>query len=119
MDNFPYLSDCKIGDVCTFSAWARVVGGGKNCYFCFFTYLSNSTDYSGHDKILNDYAVKSLNTDGSWTRVVFHFKLTNNLTGNLYVGFLTGDNEVTVQACAFKIEKSNEATDWTPAPEDE
>lgn len=119
MDNFPYLSDCKIGDVCTFSAWARVVGGGKNCYFGFSTYLSNSTDYSEHDKFLNNYAVKSLNTDGSWTRVVVHFKLTINLTGNLYVGFLTGDNEVTVQACAFKIEKSNEATDWTPAPEDE
>ena len=119
IDNFPYFSDCKIGDVCTFSAWARVVGGGENCYFGFNTHLcGGKEDYFGYDKYLHNYATKSLNIDGSWTRVVVHFKLTKYLTENIYVGFLTGDNEVTVQACAFKLEKGNKATDWTPAPED-
>ncbi len=119
MDDFPYLSDCKIGDICTFSAWARVVGGGKNCYFGFSTYMCNvQNDCYDYDKYLNNYAVDALNEDGSWTRVVIHFKLTKLLKSNIYVGFLTGDEEVTVQACAFKIELGNIATDWTPAPED-
>ena len=119
MDDFPYLSNCKIGDICTFSAWARVVGGGKNCYFGFSTYMCNvKNDCYDYDKFLNNYAVDALNEDGSWTRIVIHFKLTKLLRANIYVGFLTGDEEVTVQACAFKIEVGNIATDWTPAPED-
>lgn len=120
MDNFPYLSDCNIGDTCTFSAWARVVGGGEDCYFGFSSYMTKSVkvDSYGYDKFLNNYAVDALNPDGSWTRIVIHFKLTACLTNNIYVGFLTGDKNVTVQACAFKIEKGSIPTPWTPAPED-
>lgn len=120
MDNFPYLSDCNIGDTCTFSAWARVVGGGENCYFGFSSYITKSVkvDSYGYDDFLNNYAVDALNPDGSWTHIVIHFKLTASLTNNIYVGFLTGDKNVTVQACAFKLEKGNIVTPWTPAPED-
>ena len=120
MDNFPYLSDCNIGDTCTFSAWARVVGGGENCYFGFSSYMTKSVkvDSYGYDDFLNNYAVDALNPDGSWTHIVIHFKLTASLTNNIYVGFLTGDKNVTVQACAFKLEKGNIVTPWTPAPED-
>lgn len=120
MDNFPYLSDCNIGDTCTFSAWARVVGGGENCYFGFSSYMTKSVkvDSYGYDDFLNNYAVDALNPDGSWTHIVIHFKLTASLTSNIYVGFLTGDKNVTVQACAFKLEKGNIVTPWTPAPED-
>lgn len=120
MDNFPYLSDCNIGDTCTFSAWARVVGGGENCYFGFSSYMTKSVkgDSYGYDKFLNNYAVDALNPDGSWTHIVIHFKLTASLTNNIYVGFLTGDKNVTVQACAFKLEKGNIVTPYTPAPED-
>lgn len=120
MDNFPYLSDCNIGDTCTFSAWARVVGGGENCYFGFSSYMTKSVkvDSYGYDDFLNNYAVDALNPDGSWTHIVIHFKLTASLTNNIYVGFLTGDKNVTVQACAFKLEKGNIVTPYTPAPED-
>lgn len=120
MDNFPYLSDCNIGDTCTFSAWARVVGGGENCYFGFSSYMTKSVkgDSYGYDKFINNYAVDALNPDGSWTHIVIHFKLTASLTNNIYVGFLTGDKNVTVQACAFKLEKGNIVTPYTPAPED-
>lgn len=119
MDSFPYLSDCKLGVVCTFSAWARVVGGGKNCYFGFSSYWCNvKNDCYGYDIFSNNYAQVALNEDGSWTRIVIHMKVTKLLVSNIYVGFLTGDEEVTVQACAFKLELGNIATDWTPAPED-
>lgn len=120
IDNFPYFKSCKIGDTCTFSAWARVVDGGSGCYFGFSSYLVKDmyTDTYGGDKVQNNYAVKELNKDGSWTRVAIHFKLTATTAESIYVGFLTGTENVTVQACAIKLEIGNKATDWTPAPED-
>ena len=121
IDMFPYFKNCKLGDTCTFSAWARVVGGGSDCYFGFSSYLLKDmhTDVYNHDKVLNNYACKELNKDGSWTRVIINFKLTASTTNNIYVGFITGNDEVTVQACAIKLEIGNKATDWTPAPEDQ
>ena len=120
IDNFPYFENCNLGDICTFSAWARVVGGGSSCYFGFSSYLTKDiyTDTYNQDKIINNYACKELNEDGSWTRVIIHFKLTAYTVQNIYVGFSTGDENVTVQACAIKLELGNKATDWTPAPED-
>lgn len=113
IDLFPYLGDYDIGTDVIFSAWARVVGGGSNCNFGFSSYMIEFTDGT----YLNNYKCVKLNENGTWTRVVVHGKTTSK-TGNIYCGFLTGNDIVTVQACAIKIEKSNKVSDWTPAPED-
>lgn len=112
MDGFPYFDE-EIGSDVVFSGWARVVGGGDNCYFGFSSYMITFSD----GKLLNNYNCIKLNTDGSWTRIVIHGKTTKKV-GNIYCGFLTGTESVTVQACGLKLEKGNKATDWTPAPED-
>lgn len=112
MDGFPYFDE-EIGSDVVFSGWARVVGGGDNCYFGFSSYMITFSD----GKLLNDYNCIKLNTDGSWTRIVIHGKTTKKVD-NIYCGFLTGTESVTVQACGLKLEKGNKATDWTPAPED-
>ena len=112
MDGFPYFDE-EIGSDVVFSGWARVVGGGDNCYFGFSSYMVTFSD----GKLLNNYNCIKLNTDGSWTRIVIHGKTTKKV-GNIYCGFLTGTESVTVQACGLKLEKGNKATDWTPAPED-
>lgn len=112
MDGFPYFDE-EIGSDVVFSGWARVVGGGDNCYFGFSSYMITFSD----GKLLNNYNCIKLNTDGSWTRIVIHGKTTKKVD-NIYCGFLTGTESVTVQACGLKLEKGNKATDWTPAPED-
>lgn len=112
MDGFPYFDE-EIGSDVVFSGWARVVGGGDNCYFGFSSYMITFSD----GKLLNNYNCIKLNTDGSWTRIVIHGKTTKK-ADNIYCGFLTGTKSVTIQACGLKFEKGNKATDWTPAPED-
>ena len=112
IDSFPYFDD-PVGSDIIMSGWARVVGGGDNCYFGFSGYqltLSNG-------KVINNYWCTKLDTTGEWTRVVIHGK-TKAKVGAVYCGFITGDKSVTVQACGLKFEKGNLPTDWTPAPED-
>ncbi len=111
IDNFPYFGseECDV----VFSGWARVVGGGDNCYFGF---AANNCTFP-NETILHNYAVTKLDSGGNWTRVIAHGKYDGK-SANIYCGFLTGDTNVTVQACAIKLEKGNKPTDWTPAPED-
>lgn len=112
IDNFPYF-DSSVGSDIIMSGWARVVGGGDNCYFGFSGYQLNLLNGT----VLNNYWCAKLDSTGEWTRVVIHGK-TKAKVGNVYCGFITGDKSVTVQACGLKFEKGNLATDWTPAPED-
>lgn len=112
IDNFPYF-DSSVGSDIIMSGWARVVGGGDNCYFGFSGYQLNLLNGT----VLNNYWCTKLDSTGEWTRVVIHGK-TKAKVGNVYCGFITGDKSVTVQACGLKFEKGNLATDWTPAPED-
>lgn len=111
IDNFPYFGneECDV----VFSGWARVVGGGDNCYFGF---AANNCTFP-NETILHNYVVTKLDSGGNWTRVIAHGKYDGK-SANIYCGFLTGDTNVTVQACAIKLEKGNKPTDWTPAPED-
>ena len=112
IDNFPYF-DSSVGSDIIMSGWARVVGGGDNCYFGFSGYQLNLLNGT----VLNNYWCTKLDSTGEWTRVVIHGK-TKAKVGAVYCGFITGDKSVTVQACGLKFEKGNLATDWTPAPED-
>ncbi len=112
IDNFPYF-DSSVGSDIVMSGWARVVGGGDNCYFGFSGYQLNLLNGT----VLNNYWCTKLDSTGEWTRVVIHGK-TKAKVGAVYCGFITGDKLVTVQACGLKFEKGNLATDWTPAPED-
>lgn len=112
IDNFPYF-DSSVGSDIIMSGWARVVGGGDNCYFGFSGHQLNLLNGT----VLNNYWCAKLDSTGEWTRVVIHGK-TKAKVGNVYCGFITGDKSVTVQACGLKFEKGNLATDWTPAPED-
>lgn len=112
IDNFPYF-DSSVGSDIIMSGWARVVGGGDNCYFGFSGYQLNLLNGT----VLNNYWCTKLDSTGEWTRVVIRGK-TKAKVGAVYCGFITGDKSVTVQACGLKFEKGNIATDWTPAPED-
>lgn len=112
IDNFPYF-DSSVGSDIIMSGWARVVGGGDNCYFGFSGYQLNLLNGT----VLNNYWCTKLDSTGEWTRVVIRGK-TKAKVGAVYCGFITGDKLVTVQACGLKFEKGNLATDWTPAPED-
>lgn len=112
IDNFPYF-DSSVGSDIIMSGWARVVGGGDNCYFGFSGYQLNLLNGT----VLNNYWCTKLDPTGEWTRVVISGK-TKAKVGSVYCGFITGDKLVTVQACGLKFEKGNLATDWTPAPED-
>lgn len=112
IDNFPYF-DSSVGSDIIMSGWARVVGGGDNCYFGFSGYQLNLLNGT----VLNNYWCTKLDSTGEWTRVVIRGK-TKAKVGAVYCGFITGDKSVTVQACGLKFEKGNNATDWTPAPED-
>lgn len=102
----------KAGDTYTFSFWAKVENGGQVA-----TYLSVKGDEYVYFRPSDTKLHVGTTDDGSsWTRYSYTFTVSHDA----YVAARV-ENSVSGKAlylCGLKLERGNNATDWTPAPED-
>lgn len=93
------------GQTYTLSAYVRGTDGAKLHFYFNGSGSTLATSFNGND-ILSE----------SWTRVWVTFKVNgSDFTRPRFENSIEG---ATLQIYAFKMEKGNKATDWSPAPED-
>lgn len=120
-----YISEFDLGDVFTFSFWAK---GDINAFKCFFFgdtgYVKNrvvasSVGWSG--TYYGDGNISMGTPSSNWTRywITWELEETGDTTIPKYVMIRTDDaTSGDLYVCGCKLEKGNKATDWSPAPED-
>lgn len=115
IDSFPLAANTQY----TISMWARIIDGTEG-YVGYNIYQLSSQDGGTHNgTIIKNYRVTKLPSNGDWMRCWYTFTTNSNTTRNIYIGVCTGEQSVTTQMCAIKIEKGNISTPWIPKEEDQ
>ncbi|CAI3477178.1 tail fiber domain-containing protein [Enterococcus cecorum] len=122
-----YFTGFNLGDTYTLSFWAKGTIDRFRCYFygdsgfvgakpvntsipCY----SSSAFADGYCSFVNPQIT-------NWTRISITWKLADTGDINIAKRVLIRTDEATggdLYVCGVKLEKGNQATDWSPAPED-
>lgn len=122
-----YFTGFNLGDTYTFSFWAKGTIDRFRCYFygdVGFVGVVNVTASNGTKNNRHDGGCDFNNNDISeneWKRIWITWKLANTGDINVAKKVLISTDGATggdLHICGAKLEKGNQATDWSPAPED-
>lgn len=104
--------DAKAGDTYTFSFWAKVEYGGQ--IITYVNILDSDSAYFSPSYMKTH--IGPTDDGSSWKRYSHTFTVLHDV--ELAVRVENGVSGKALYVCGLKLERGNNATDWTPAPED-